>query len=65
MNFLHSLLRFNFIARDGSDESRDELYKECVTALQGGFLLNGGDFNAIRKALTKAFENADKKLLNW
>ncbi|XP_017973977.1 PREDICTED: protein phosphatase 2C 57 [Theobroma cacao] len=44
---------------------RDELYKECVTALQGGFLLNGGDFNAIRKALTKAFENADKKLLNW
>ncbi|KAK6275353.1 hypothetical protein POUND7_005062 [Theobroma cacao] len=51
--------------RDGSDESRDELYKECITALQGGFLLNGGDFNAIRKALTKAFENADKKLLNW
>ncbi|XP_021281285.1 protein phosphatase 2C 57 isoform X2 [Herrania umbratica] len=44
---------------------RDELYKECVTSLQGGFLLNGGDFNAIRKALTKAFENADKKLLNW
>ncbi|KAK6250759.1 hypothetical protein SCA6_004764 [Theobroma cacao] len=44
---------------------RDELYKECITALQGGFLLNGGDFNAIRKALTKAFENADKKLLNW
>ncbi|XVF10097.1 hypothetical protein REPUB_Repub07fG0153800 [Reevesia pubescens] len=44
---------------------RDELYKECVTALQGGNLLNGGDFNAIKKALAEAFENADKKLLNW
>ncbi|XP_022734124.1 protein phosphatase 2C 57-like isoform X2 [Durio zibethinus] len=44
---------------------RDELYKECVTALQGGILLKGGDFNAIKKALTVAFENADKKLLNW
>ncbi|XP_022737410.1 protein phosphatase 2C 57-like isoform X2 [Durio zibethinus] len=44
---------------------RDELYKECVTALQDGILLNGGDFNAIKKALMIAFENADKKLLNW
>ncbi|XWS37999.1 hypothetical protein CRYUN_Cryun19dG0092900 [Craigia yunnanensis] len=44
---------------------RDELYKECVTALQGGILLKGGDFNAIKKALVEAFENADKKLLNW
>ena len=46
-------------------ESRDELYKECVTALQGGLLLKGGDYNAIKKALAEAFENADKKLLNW
>lgn len=44
---------------------RDELYKECVAALQGGLLLNGGDFNAVRNALVEAFENADKKLLNW
>ncbi|XWS50329.1 hypothetical protein CRYUN_Cryun12cG0078900 [Craigia yunnanensis] len=44
---------------------RDGLYKECVTALQGGILLKGGDFNAIKKALAEAFENADKKLLNW
>ncbi|XWS61349.1 hypothetical protein CRYUN_Cryun07bG0118600 [Craigia yunnanensis] len=44
---------------------RDELYKECVTALQGGILLKGGDFNSIKKALTVAFENADQKLLNW
>ncbi|XP_039022875.1 LOW QUALITY PROTEIN: protein phosphatase 2C 57-like [Hibiscus syriacus] len=43
---------------------RDELYKECVTALQGGVLLNG-DFNSIKKALAEAFEIADKKLLNW
>ncbi|XVE64422.1 hypothetical protein DITRI_Ditri07aG0099400 [Diplodiscus trichospermus] len=44
---------------------RDELFKECARALQGGILLKGGDFNAIRKALAEAFENADKKLLNW
>ncbi|OMO93598.1 phosphatase 2C (PP2C)-like protein [Corchorus olitorius] len=53
----------------GGDSSvkflRDELYKECVTALQGGILLKGGDFNTIKNALTEAFENADKKLLNW
>lgn len=44
---------------------RDELYKECVKALQGGLLLSGKDFNSIRKALKEAFENADAKLLNW
>ncbi|KAG4172047.1 hypothetical protein ERO13_A12G248700v2 [Gossypium hirsutum] len=44
---------------------RDELYKECVTALQGGILLNEGDFNVIKKGLAEAFQNADKKLLNW
>ncbi|KAL4346450.1 hypothetical protein GQ457_17G023290 [Hibiscus cannabinus] len=43
---------------------RDELYKECVTALQGGVLLKG-DFNSIKKAIAEAFEIADKKLLNW
>ncbi|KAK3034723.1 hypothetical protein RJ639_032676 [Escallonia herrerae] len=44
---------------------RDELYKECVKALQGGLLLSGKDFDAIRKALQEAFESADAKLLNW
>ncbi|KAF5960151.1 hypothetical protein HYC85_001360 [Camellia sinensis] len=43
---------------------RDELYKECVKALQGGLLLSGKDFNSIRKALKEAFENADAKLLD-
>ncbi|XP_010267538.1 PREDICTED: protein phosphatase 2C 57 [Nelumbo nucifera] len=44
---------------------REELYKECVEALQGGLLLTGKDFNAIKEALQKAFLNADAKLLNW
>ncbi|KAJ9680020.1 hypothetical protein PVL29_021788 [Vitis rotundifolia] len=44
---------------------RDELYKDCVAALQGGLLLNGKNFNIIREALEKAFESADAKLLNW
>lgn len=44
---------------------RDELYKECVAALQDGLLLSGKDFGAIKKALQEAFENADTKLLSW
>ncbi|GAV89093.1 PP2C domain-containing protein [Cephalotus follicularis] len=44
---------------------RDELYKECVAALQGGLLLSGKDFTTIRKALREAFENADAKLIEW
>ncbi|KAL7003634.1 Serine/threonine-protein phosphatase PP2A catalytic subunit [Sarracenia purpurea var. burkii] len=44
---------------------RDELYKECVAALQGGLLLSGKDFNSIRTALQGAFETVDAKLLNW
>ncbi|CAK7352666.1 unnamed protein product [Dovyalis caffra] len=39
------------------EDDINELYKECVAALQGGLLLNGKDFNAIRKALEEAFEN--------
>lgn len=44
---------------------REELYKECVAALQGGKLLNGRDFNAINTALQEAFESVDAKLLKW
>ncbi|KAM7267842.1 hypothetical protein ACFE04_010008 [Oxalis oulophora] len=44
---------------------RDELYKECVAALQEGSLLRGKDFGRIRQELVDAFENVDAKLLNW
>uniref|UniRef100_A0A1D1YVH7 protein-serine/threonine phosphatase n=1 Tax=Anthurium amnicola TaxID=1678845 RepID=A0A1D1YVH7_9ARAE len=43
---------------------RDELYKECVTALQGGSLLGGKNYNAIRDALCEAFQTVDAKLLS-
>ncbi|XP_010520960.1 PREDICTED: protein phosphatase 2C 57 isoform X1 [Tarenaya hassleriana] len=43
----------------------EELYKECVGQLQGGSLLSGGDFTAIKEALLKAFENVDQNLLKW
>ncbi|CAK9318167.1 unnamed protein product [Citrullus colocynthis] len=42
---------------------REELYKDCVAALQGGLLLNGGDFEEIKSALEKAFDDTDKRLL--
>ncbi|KAM5557705.1 protein phosphatase 2C 57 [Rosa sericea] len=44
---------------------RDELYKECCAALQGGLLLSGKDIKAIREALQEAFEKVDAKLLDW
>ncbi|KAM6555531.1 hypothetical protein CsatB_002550 [Cannabis sativa] len=44
---------------------RDELYKECCTALQGGLLLTEKHFNTISDALQEAFQKADQKLLNW
>ncbi|KAB1205104.1 Protein phosphatase 2C 57 [Morella rubra] len=43
---------------------RDELYKECVAALQGGLLLSGKDLKTITEALQEAFAKADMKLLN-
>lgn len=44
---------------------RDELYKECVAALQEGSVLKGKDFDTVSKALKEAFESTDRKLLNW
>lgn len=44
---------------------RNELYKECVAALQGGVVLNGKDLETVKKALEEAFQNADMKLLSW
>ncbi|MED6172830.1 Serine/threonine-protein phosphatase PP2A catalytic subunit [Stylosanthes scabra] len=44
---------------------RDELYKECLEALQGGLLLVEKDFKAIKEALEEAFAKADAKLLKW
>ncbi|XP_072056612.1 protein phosphatase 2C 57 isoform X2 [Arachis hypogaea] len=44
---------------------RDELYKECLEALQGGLVLVEKDFKATKEALEQAFAKADAKLLKW
>ncbi|XP_071721668.1 protein phosphatase 2C 57-like [Rutidosis leptorrhynchoides] len=44
---------------------RDELYKECVAALEGGSVLRGKDSSRIKQELVKAFEKTDEKLLSW
>ncbi|XP_076927696.1 protein phosphatase 2C 57-like [Bidens hawaiensis] len=44
---------------------REELYKECVKALEGGQLLVKKDFVGIKNALQEAFQKADAKLVNW
>ncbi|RZC17988.1 Protein phosphatase 2C 57 [Glycine soja] len=41
---------------------RDELYKECVNALQAGLLLVEKDFKAIKGALQEAFLKVDARL---
>lgn len=41
------------------------MYKECVSALQGGLLLKGKGLDTIKKALEEAFSSVDVKLLNW
>lgn len=43
---------------------RDELYKECVAALQGGLLLREKDLKAVKTALIEAFHNVDSRLAN-
>ncbi|CAN5971254.1 unnamed protein product [Sphagnum jensenii] len=43
---------------------RDELYKECVTALEGGALLESQDLSEAETAVTCAFLQADKRLLS-
>ncbi|MQL94562.1 hypothetical protein Taro_027219 [Colocasia esculenta] len=46
------------------DFLRDELYKECVTALQAGSLLGSKNFSAIQDVLCRAFQVVDAKLLS-
>ncbi|KAG0613543.1 hypothetical protein M758_6G110800 [Ceratodon purpureus] len=43
---------------------RDELYKECVTALEGGTLLESDDLEEAEEALERAFLQTDKRLVS-
>ncbi|KAG6472521.1 hypothetical protein ZIOFF_069986 [Zingiber officinale] len=47
------------------NEYREELYKECVTAMQGGLLLTSNNFGVVREAIEKAFANLDVRLSIW
>jgi hypothetical protein len=49
----------------GPHVDRDELYMECVTALEGGALLESQDLSEAETAVTCAFLHADKRLLSW
>ncbi|CAM8944841.1 unnamed protein product [Rhodiola kirilowii] len=44
---------------------REELYYECASALQDGLLLSSRDFDTMKSAMQKAFQQADAKLLDW
>ncbi|KAJ7515595.1 hypothetical protein O6H91_22G019600 [Diphasiastrum complanatum] len=44
---------------------RNELYKECMAALQGGLLLESNDVGVIKDALSAAFLQTDRRLLSW
>ncbi|XP_042456996.1 probable protein phosphatase 2C 5 [Zingiber officinale] len=43
----------------------EELYKECVIAMQGGLLLTSNNFGVVREAIKKAFANLDVWLSIW
>jgi hypothetical protein len=43
---------------------RDELYKECLGALEGGALLESDDLHEAEEALSRAFLEADKRLIS-
>lgn len=43
---------------------RDELYKECLGALEGGALLESDDLHLAEEALSRAFLEADKQLIS-
>ncbi|KAL5079370.1 hypothetical protein RYX36_007791 [Vicia faba] len=45
--------------------ARDELYKECFEALQGGLVLLGKDYKAVEEAIKQAFAKADTSLSKW
>lgn len=44
---------------------REELYKECATASENGLLLQTSNLSAVENVLTKAFLQADNRLLSW
>lgn len=44
---------------------REELYKECVAALDGGAVLSTKNIEAITAAIQRAFEAVDAKLSTW
>lgn len=43
---------------------RDELYKECLTALEGGAILESNDLQEAEKALSRAFLQMDQSLIS-
>ncbi|GJP53453.1 hypothetical protein CLOM_g12618 [Closterium sp. NIES-68] len=44
---------------------KDELYIDCMDALEGGALLSDEDLDAVEDALQDAFIQADQRLLQW
>ncbi|CAI5997480.1 unnamed protein product [Closterium sp. NIES-65] len=44
---------------------KDELYIDCMDALEGGALLSDEDLDAVEEALQDAFIQADQRLLQW
>jgi protein phosphatase 1A len=44
---------------------RDELYKECAAALDGGAVLNTKNLEAITESIRRAFATVDANLSTW
>jgi protein phosphatase 1A len=63
--FMYAAIFDDHVGFSSAQFLRDELYKECVTALEGGALLESQDLSEAETAVTCAFLQADKRLLSW
>ncbi|CAM6094503.1 unnamed protein product [Calypogeia fissa] len=65
LGFTYAAVFDGHVGIDAVNFLRDELYKECVDALQEGKLLESDDQNAVQEALVNAFHQTDTRLLSW
>jgi protein phosphatase 1A len=63
--FFHALIQLPPPLYSPAWRCRDELYKECAAALDGGAVLSTKNLEAITASIQRAFVAVDAKLTTW
>lgn len=63
--FVYAAIFDGHAGNSSSQFLKDELYKDCMDALEDGALLEEDDMDAVEDALEDAFIQADQRLLQW